>query len=171
MSKFAPLLVSALLATAAAPAMAQPFAPPPGPPYPLPAEKSQDVLYKEFGGMWVMNNRISIEKYETIAQPLQPKYQAMKEKLIADRAAGRQVFTSDAQCIPQGMPRQMDGNFEVHRAADEPGPVHRRLVNAGAQHLAGRQKAHRLRTTCSRASPASRSATGKATPWWSTPSA
>ena len=111
------LLGAAVMAFAApgfvSPALAQPFAPPPGPPYPLPADKTQEVLFKEFGGMWVMNNRISIEKYETIPQPLQPKYQAMKEKLIADRAAGRQVFTSDAQCIPQGMPRQMDGNFEV----------------------------------------------------------
>jgi hypothetical protein len=113
MPKFAPMLAGALLAAAATQVLAQPVAPPPGPPYPLPAEKTQDVLYKEFGGMWVMNDRISIEKYETIPQPLQPKYQAMKEKLIADRAAGKQVFTSDAQCIPMGMPRQMDGNFEV----------------------------------------------------------
>ncbi len=107
------LALASVLLLAAAPALAQPFAPPPGPPYPLPAEKTQDVLYREFGGTWVMNNRISIEKYETIPQPLQPKYQALKEKLIADRAASRQVFTSDAQCIPMGMPRQMDGNFEV----------------------------------------------------------
>lgn len=107
------LIAAALVSMAAAPALAQPFAPPPGPPYPLPADKTQDLLFHEFGGTWVMNNRISIEKYETIPQPLTPKYQAMKEKLIADRAAGRQVFTSDAQCIPQGMPRQMDGNFEL----------------------------------------------------------
>ena len=115
MPKFPLALLAASCVALLAPngALAQPFAPPPGPPYPLPAEKTQDVLYKEFGGMWVMNNRISIEKYETVPQPLTPKYQAQKEKLIADRAAGRQVFTSDAQCIPQGMPRQMDGNFEV----------------------------------------------------------
>jgi len=113
MPKFAPILTGALLIAAGAPALAQPFAPPPGAPYPLPAAKTQDVLYREFGGMWVMNDRISIEKYETIPQPLQPKYQAMKEQLIKDRAAGKQVFTSDAQCIPMGMPRQMDGNFEV----------------------------------------------------------
>jgi hypothetical protein len=112
-SKTCSWLLGAALLCFASPGLAQPFAPPPGPPYPLPADKSQDALYKEFGGMWVMNGRISIEKYETIPQPLQPKYQALKEKLIADRAAGRQVFTSDAQCIPMGLPRQMDGNFEI----------------------------------------------------------
>ncbi len=98
----------------AAPALAQPFAPPPpATPYALPADRSQETLFKEFGGTWVMNDRISIEKYETIPQPLQPKYQAKKDGLIKDRAAGKQVFTSDAQCIPMGMPRQMDGNFEI----------------------------------------------------------
>jgi hypothetical protein len=119
MSRFARVLSAAsalalLCAAAGGPSLAQPFAPPPpATPYPMPADRSPETLFKEFNGMWVMNNRISIEKYETIPQPLTPKYQAKKEQLIADRAAGRQVFTADAQCIPQGMPRQMDGNFEV----------------------------------------------------------
>ena len=106
---------AALLSIVApAPAMAQPFAPPPpAKPYPLPADRSPETLFKEFGGMWVMNNRISIEKYETIPQPLTPKYQALKELQIKNRANGIQVLTADARCIPMGMPRQMDGNFEV----------------------------------------------------------
>jgi hypothetical protein len=99
---------------AAAPGLAQPFAPPPpAVPYPAMPDHSQLTLFKEFGGMWVMNNRISIEKYETIPQPLTPKYQALKELQIRNRATGIQVRTADAQCIPQGMPRQMDGNFEM----------------------------------------------------------
>ncbi len=93
---------------------AQPFAPPPpAVPYPAMADHSTATLFKEFGGMWVMNGRISIEKYETIPQPLTAKYQALKELQIKNRATGIQVLTADARCIPQGMPRQMDGNFEV----------------------------------------------------------
>jgi hypothetical protein len=95
-------------------ALAQPFAPPPpAVPYPAMPDHAPETLFKEFGGMWEMNGRISIEKYETIPQPLTPKYQALKEEQIKNRAAGKQVFTADARCIPQGMPRQMDGNFEV----------------------------------------------------------
>jgi len=95
-------------------ALAQPFAPPPpAVPYPAFADHSPETLWKELGGMWVMNNRISIEKYETIPQPLTPAWQAKKELQIKNRATGIQVRTADAQCIPQGMPRQMDGNFEV----------------------------------------------------------
>ena len=59
--------------------LAQPFAPPPpATPYPLPADRSPATLFRELQGMWVMNNRISIEKYETIPQPLTPAYQAKK---------------------------------------------------------------------------------------------
>jgi hypothetical protein len=95
-------------------ALAQPFAPPPpAVPYPAMPDHAPETLFKAFGGMWEMNGRISIEKYETIPQPLTPKYQALKEEQIKNRAAGKQVFTADARCIPQGMPRQMDGNFEV----------------------------------------------------------
>lgn len=98
----------------AGPGLAQPFAPPPpAVPYPMPADKSPATLFKELQGVWVMNNRISIEKYETIPQPLTPAYQAKKLEQIKRRAEGLQVFTGDAQCIPQGMPRQMDGNFEL----------------------------------------------------------
>jgi hypothetical protein len=118
MSRFKRVLRGCCAVTAslaAGPVLAQPFAPPPpAVPYPMPADRSPATLFKEFGaGMWVMNNRISIEKYETIPQPLTPAWQAKKEQQIKNRAAGRQVVTSDARCIPQGMPRQMDGNFEV----------------------------------------------------------
>ncbi len=103
-----------LCLAAAGSGLAQPFAPPPpATPYVMPAEKTPAILFKELQGMWVMNNRISIEKYETIPQPLTPAYQAKKVEQIRKRAAGEQVFTADAQCIPQGMPRQMDGNFEL----------------------------------------------------------
>ena len=84
----------------------------------MPADRSVATLIKELQGVWVMNNRISIEKYETIPQPLTPTYQALKAEQIKKRAEGVQVFTADAQCIPQGMPRQMDGNFELYVRAD-----------------------------------------------------
>jgi hypothetical protein len=124
MSRLARVLLSATGAAALSLSggicvMAQPFAPPPpATPYHLPADRTPATLFKEFGGMWQMNHRISIEEYETIPQPLTPKYQALKELQIKNRATGVQVLTADARCIPMGMPRQMDGNFEVMVRSD-----------------------------------------------------
>lgn len=87
----------------AAPVLAAPAAP-----------YSQDQLFHEFQGQWQNTNFISVEKYETIPQPLTPPYQAKKEEQTRNRATGKQIFTSDAQCIPAGMPRMMmNSSFEV----------------------------------------------------------
>jgi hypothetical protein len=71
-------------------------------------------LFEEFRGMWDNTNRVSIEKFETLTEPLTPAYQKKRDEAIAIRAKGQQVYTSDAQCIPAGMPRQMlNASFEV----------------------------------------------------------
>src|SRR6478609_5767753 len=75
---------------------------------------TQDQLFHELQGQWQNTNFISVEKYETIPQPLTPAYQAKKEAQTRNRAQGRQIFTSDARCIPAGMPRMMmNSSFEV----------------------------------------------------------
>ena len=77
-------------------------------------DHSQAALFRDFSGYWTNMQPISVEKYETIAQPLTPAYQAKKEEQTRNRATGKQIFTSDAQCIPHGMPRMMmSGSFEV----------------------------------------------------------
>ncbi len=66
------------------------------------------------GGVWENQNFISIERYETVAIPLTAEYAARRKVQIDNRAAGRQVFTPEARCIPAGMPRQMmAGGFEA----------------------------------------------------------
>jgi hypothetical protein len=88
---------------------------------------TQDQLFHEFSGFWENTNRITVEKFETIPQPLKPEYQARKEAATRARAEGRQIFTSDAQCIPAGMPRMMlNASFEVLVRPDSLG-----LVTAG----------------------------------------
>ena len=77
------------------------------------ADHSPEALWRDFGGLWQNMKPISVEKYETIPQPLTPPYQAMKEEQTHNRATGKQIYTSDAQCIPHGMPRMMGGSFEV----------------------------------------------------------
>ena len=75
---------------------------------------TQDQLYREMAGLWENMNPISVEKFETIPQPLTPAYQAKKDAETRNRAEGRQIFTSSAQCIPAGMPRMMLASaFEV----------------------------------------------------------
>jgi hypothetical protein len=88
---------------------------------------TQEQLFQEFRGMWENTNRISIEKFETVTEPLTPAYQAKRDQAIKTRAEGKQVVTSDAQCIPAGMPRMMlNANFEVLVRPDSLG-----LVTAG----------------------------------------
>ncbi|MEO6339635.1 MAG: hypothetical protein ABIO39_06325 [Caulobacteraceae bacterium] len=75
---------------------------------------SQEQLYRELAGLWENMTPISVEKFETIPQPLTPAYQAKKDAETRNRAEGRQIFTSSAQCIPAGMPRMMLASaFEV----------------------------------------------------------
>ena len=95
-----------VLSAAAAPVLAAPA--------PNFAAYSQDQLFHEFSGLWENMNRISVEKFETIQQPLRPEYLAKKEAATRNRAEGRQIVTSDAQCIPAGMPRMMlNSSFEI----------------------------------------------------------
>lgn len=78
------------------------------------APYTQEQLAHEFNGLWENMNRISVEKFETLKQPLTPKYLELKEQQTRNRAEGRQIVTSDAQCIPAGMPRMMlNSSFEV----------------------------------------------------------
>ena len=78
------------------------------------APYTQDQLYREMAGLWENMNPISVEKFETIAQPLTPAYQAKKDAETRNRAEGRQIFTHSARCIPSGMPRMMlASSFEV----------------------------------------------------------
>lgn len=94
---------------------------------PSPGPFTQDQLFHAFSGFWVNMNRISVEKFETIAQPLRPEYLARKEAQTRNRAEGRQIVTSDAQCIPAGMPRMMlNASFEILVRPDSLG-----LVTAG----------------------------------------
>jgi len=89
-----------------------------------PAPYTQDQLFHEFSGLWENMNRITVEKFETIAQPLRPEYLAKKEAQTRNRAEGRQILTSDAQCIPAGMPRVMlNASFEVLVRPDSLGLV------------------------------------------------
>lgn len=75
---------------------------------------SQEQAWRAFSGLWENMNRISVEKFETLQQPLKPEFQAKKEEQTRNRAEGRQIVTSDAQCIPAGMPRMMlNSAFEV----------------------------------------------------------
>ncbi len=85
---------------------------------------TQEQMVKEMAGLWSNMNSISVEKYETIPQPLTPKYQAMKEQQTRNRAEGKQIFTASAQCMPSGMPRMMlAGSFEVLVRPDSLGLV------------------------------------------------
>jgi hypothetical protein len=79
------------------------------------AQPSLEQLTRELGGgVWENTTFISIERFETVPIALTPEYQAKRDEQIANRAAGRQVFTAEARCIPSGMPRQMiAGGFEV----------------------------------------------------------
>jgi hypothetical protein len=97
------------------------------PPAPAVSPYTQEQLFDQFRGMWENTNRISIEKFETVTEPLTPEYQAKRDLQIKLRAEGKQVVTSDAQCIPAGMPRMMlNANFEVLVRPDSLG-----LVTAG----------------------------------------
>ena len=88
-------------------ATAQPAAAaPPSAPYPL-KDHSLDTLAREFGGFWRSTDGLSVEKFETMQQPLTPPYQAMKEEQTRNRKEGRQIFSADQLCIPRGMPRMM----------------------------------------------------------------
>src|ERR1700759_652392 len=110
-------LLAALVVAAAAPLPALAQAPA-AQPY------TQEQLFDQFRGMWENTNRISIEKFETITEPLTPEYQAKRDLQIKLRAEGKQVVTSDAQCIPAGMPRMMlNANFEVLVRPDSLGIV------------------------------------------------
>ncbi len=85
---------------------------------------TQEQLFDQFRGMWENTNRLSIEKFETVTEPLTPAYQAKRDLQIKLRAEGKQVVTSDAQCIPAGMPRMMlNANFEVLVRPDSLGIV------------------------------------------------
>ena len=85
---------------------------------------SPEALYREFSGFWENMHPITVEKYETIPQPLTPAYQAKKEEQTRNRAEGRQIFTSDSRCIPAGMPRMMmNASFEVLVRPDSLGIV------------------------------------------------
>ena len=66
------------------------------------------------GGAWDNVDFITIEKFETVTEPLTPAYVAKRQEQIDRRAKGLQIFTPEARCIPSGMPRQMlAGGFEV----------------------------------------------------------
>ena len=86
---------------------------------------SQEALWHEFGGFWSNMKPISIEKFEDVTEPLTPAWQAKKMEAIHLRAQGKQVFTSDAQCIPAGMPRMMlNSSFEIISRPNSLGFVH-----------------------------------------------
>ena len=110
------LAASALATGAAAQAPARPYAL---------AGHGQEALWREFNGFWANMKPISIEKFETVSEPLTPEWEAKKQEQIKLRAQGRQVFTSDAQCIPAGMPRMMlNSSFEILVRSDSLGFVH-----------------------------------------------
>jgi lipocalin len=53
---------------------------------PAAAPYTQEQLFEQFRGMWENTDRISIEKFETVTEPLTAEYQAKRDLQIRLRA-------------------------------------------------------------------------------------